>query len=321
MTTRPYLTLLAGLLLFTSGCATTGVKATAAPDAARGARDVFAAYQARNSDALLAALAGDVVVSSPNAPDRVGKDAVKTQTPEAMKALEGVTLTPVRWLVAGDRVLLEWVASRERTDTKPAAFKVSGATLFVLAADGKVAKMRHHVDALSIAAQEGLVHVSARSAPLQVEPGSVTATSSAAESQSLDAVRAAYEQGTLAALFAEDAVIEDLTSGQSAKGRAAVEAAAARLKTGFPDFQLKPEVAFAAGPFVVVQRVVTGRNTGPLGPLAPTGRPVAWHALDVYELNGGVITRAWVYADRSEAAVQLGLGSAAPIPGLGYGER
>jgi hypothetical protein len=48
---------------------------------------------------------------------------------------------------------------------------------------------------------------------------------------------------------------------------------------------------------------------------------VRWHALDVYELDNGVITRAWVYADRSEAAVQLGLNSAAPIPGLGYGEK
>ncbi|MEW5739012.1 MAG: nuclear transport factor 2 family protein [Myxococcota bacterium] len=129
MTTRPYRTLPVGLLLFTSACATTGVKATPAPDSARGARDAFAAYQARNTDALLAALADDVVLFQANSPERVGKDAVKANAPQAMKALEGVTLTPVRWVVAGDRVLLEWVVSRERTDQTPSAYKVSGASL------------------------------------------------------------------------------------------------------------------------------------------------------------------------------------------------
>jgi ketosteroid isomerase-like protein len=322
MTPRPYRTVLAGLLLFLSACVTTGPKATPAPDGARGAKDLLSAYQKHDVEALLAAVTDDVVISSANQPDRVGKEAVKASASAGMKALDGVTLTPLRWIVAGDRVLLEWIAARERTDANPTAYRVNGASLLVLGADGRVAKARHAIDALSIAQQSGVVDVGARTAPLQVEPGAITATASSAESANLDAVRAAYESGEgLAPLFSPDAVIEDLSAGQTAHGRAAVEAAMARMKASFPDATMTPELAFAAGPFVVVDRVVAGRNTGPLGPLAATGRPVRYHAIDVYELQNGLITRAWVYADRSEVAVQLGFGSAEPIPGLGFGAK
>lgn len=211
---------------------------------------------------------------------------------------------------------------RERTDAKPTAFRVNGATLVQLGAGDKASRVRHAVDALSIAQQSGLVDVGARTAPLAVEAGAVTAGSTSVESQNLDAVGAAFGSAEgLAPHFSPDAVIEDLTAGQTAHGRDAVAAAMARVKGAFPAVAMTAESSFAAGPFVVVDRVVTGRSTGALGPLPATGRPVRYHALDVYELSNGVITRAWLYADRSEVAVQLGLNSAEAIPGLGVGAK
>lgn len=62
-----------------------------------------------------------------------------------------------------------------------------------------------------------------------------------------------------------------------------------------------------------------GRNTGPLGAVSSTGRPVRYHALDVYELDAGKVVRAWVYAERAELALQPGLDSARPLPGQGHG--
>lgn len=83
-----------------------------------------------------------------------------------------------------------------------------------------------------------------------------------------------------------------------------------QLKQGFPDIKWTVEDLLAEGNKVVIRWTWHGTNTGSLMGLAPSNKPVDDFGIVIYELEDGLITRAWVQTDRLGILQQIGAVSA-----------
>lgn len=76
----------------------------------------------------------------------------------------------------------------------------------------------------------------------------------------------------------------------------------------FPDLRFEIAETIAAGDQVVIAWRMLGTQTGAMGALPPTGRPIAVHGITVYYFRGGLIAGHRQVVDRLAVAQQLGLG-------------
>lgn len=124
--------------------------------------------------------------------------------------------------------------------------------------------------------------------------------------QSLDADR-------IAAIYAEDGVHVVVATGQTIAGREAIRANIAALMAAIPDTKLGVELAFAAGDLGEVAWNLAGHYTNQFpGFPPPAGQAIAFRAVILFELAGGLVMRSTEYYDLYGLFVQLGL---LPAPG------
>lgn len=76
----------------------------------------------------------------------------------------------------------------------------------------------------------------------------------------------------------------------------------------FPDLRFEIAETIAAGDQVVIAWRMLGTQTGAMGALPPTGRPIAVQGITVYYFRGGLITGHRQVVDRLAVVQQLGLG-------------
>jgi steroid delta-isomerase-like uncharacterized protein len=107
---------------------------------------------------------------------------------------------------------------------------------------------------------------------------------------------------------AEDAVYEDVPRGLRWEGRKQVEGFYHELLTAFPDLRFDL-VARRAGPEHVTEELLaSGTQRGPLGGIAPTGKPVRFRLCIVFPMRAdGKIGGEIVYYDLLSIYRQLGL--------------
>lgn len=77
------------------------------------------------------------------------------------------------------------------------------------------------------------------------------------------------------------------------------------LRVAFPDIQITMDHVISDGEFVVVHWTQTGKFEGPLQGYPPTGEPVTWTGINIFELDCGQIVESWAVSD---TLTQLGLG-------------
>jgi hypothetical protein len=85
----------------------------------------------------------------------------------------------------------------------------------------------------------------------------------------------------------------------------------------FSDMKMTPTATWGAGNFVVLQATLEGTNDAPIpemGIKAATKKKITLPFVEVDELDGGKIKRAWVIAQSFIVPIELGL---APMPGPG----
>ncbi len=108
----------------------------------------------------------------------------------------------------------------------------------------------------------------------------------------------AYQSQTLDEL--DDLLTDDvvlLRAEKKAEGRAEFKAVLQRLRRAFPDIQYRIDDAIAEGDKLMLRWTCGGTHRGEYLGVAPSGRPVTYTGITLFELRGGRIARAWVSAD------------------------
>ena len=114
------------------------------------------------------------------------------------------------------------------------------------------------------------------------------------------------------ALYTDDAFEADQAGDKDMKGKKEIQAGAETFLKAFPDIKLETKESFAAGDYVATIGTFSGTNTGPLGPMKPTKKPVTGQYAEVFLMKDGKIAGLWRFRNGMAMAQQLGL---APPPG------
>lgn len=125
-------------------------------------------------------------------------------------------------------------------------------------------------------------------------------------------VRRFYEQvwnaGNLEAadeIFAEDYVRHDLRPTDAAPGPAGQRRIAADFRAAFPDLRLEVDLVIAEGDMVAARWTSSGTNTGPWGPVAPTGRQARFCGVNIFRIRDGKVVEIWNHRDDLGLRLQL----------------
>jgi predicted ester cyclase len=94
--------------------------------------------------------------------------------------------------------------------------------------------------------------------------------------------------------------------GQTATSLAECKEYEERLRLAFPDWHNQNDELIAVRDWVVVRLTWTGTHRGPLGGVAPTGKPVTCAGAAFFRFAEGKITEAWVVGDTQEPWRTLG---------------
>jgi len=116
----------------------------------------------------------------------------------------------------------------------------------------------------------------------------------------------AHDADAVAAVFAEDAVVREVGTGQEARGRAAVRARAAGLLTAFPDLTLERVELLVDGDRHADRWVLSGTHRGELFGIAPTGKRVRIDGATFTRLNAdGLVSEDLHFTDTLGLMAQL----------------
>jgi ketosteroid isomerase-like protein len=117
-----------------------------------------------------------------------------------------------------------------------------------------------------------------------------------------------HEMADFMAFFTDDTVYVDYASPGEIKGRKAMGALTEMYLKALPDLHQTPLAnQWALGDLVISEVVTQGTLKGALGPLRPTGKPVAIHFLDILQVKDGKIVMCQSYSNSLEFLTQAGV--------------
>jgi steroid delta-isomerase-like uncharacterized protein len=136
-----------------------------------------------------------------------------------------------------------------------------------------------------------------------------------------DAALNAHDADAVAALFAENAVVEQAVQGGNVfQGRAEIRGWVAANLSGIPDLRVTTESVIAAGDRAAWAWVYQGAYTGQYPGLpAGQGQPVELRGASFFEFRGGQIVRETVYYDNLTFLTETGA-MATPVAQTETGE-
>jgi predicted ester cyclase len=77
------------------------------------------------------------------------------------------------------------------------------------------------------------------------------------------------------------------------------------LTAAFPDLRVRIDDLIAEDDKVAARLLFSGTHQGPFRDFAPTGRPVSFGAIRIYQLADGKVTGSWAYQDSLGLVQQL----------------
>lgn len=117
--------------------------------------------------------------------------------------------------------------------------------------------------------------------------------------------------------YADDAVESDQAGHEDMKGKKGIEAGANMFLGAFPDLKMEIPNQWAVGDYVVQHGTFSGTNTGKMGPMKPTKKPVSGSFAEVVKIEDGKVKQVWRFRNGMAMAMQLGL---APDPSKAGGD-
>ena len=121
----------------------------------------------------------------------------------------------------------------------------------------------------------------------------------------------AHDVKAMMADWAPDAIESDQGAPADVTGAAEIEKGTKMFVTAFPDGKITALKAWAAGEYVVSASTFAGTNTGNMGPMKKTGKPVSMTVGEIVKLDQGKVKQLWRFYNGHAMAMQLGL---APDP-------
>jgi predicted ester cyclase len=112
-------------------------------------------------------------------------------------------------------------------------------------------------------------------------------------------------------IYAADLIMHDPFMG-TANGVDAFRQLLGMFDAAFPGHRVKVHHILAEGDLVSVLHTHTAKHTGQFMNLAPTGREIAVHGIEVFRMTNGKIAEFWRHDDDIGMMIQLG---AIPAPG------
>lgn len=116
-----------------------------------------------------------------------------------------------------------------------------------------------------------------------------------------------HDAAKISSLWAEDGVLDDVTSGQVIRGRKKLKASFSDIFDAFPNVKWELKSLFSAGDRVAVEWVETGTQTGDWVGIPATGKSYSIRGASLVELRKGKISRETSYWNLADFLKQLGL--------------
>jgi uncharacterized protein (TIGR02246 family) len=114
-------------------------------------------------------------------------------------------------------------------------------------------------------------------------------------------------------LLAEDCVL--VRNGVEARGREAFKRVLDKLYRAFPDIEYRIDDVIVAGDKIALRWSGTATHRGEYLGFAPTGKPVTYDGITLYERRGDKLAKVWVSANLIGLSRQLGQEAGQPQPG------
>lgn len=97
-------------------------------------------------------------------------------------------------------------------------------------------------------------------------------------------------------------------------GPAGFAAAIRWLNSIFSDLEFDEKLLICEGDYAALHCVMSGRHTGAVGGMPPTGRRVSVRQIQLFRLSGGRIAEHWMTQDDLSLLSQLGLAPDVVLP-------
>jgi predicted ester cyclase len=95
--------------------------------------------------------------------------------------------------------------------------------------------------------------------------------------------------------------------GITSTGTQAYKDASSFYRTGFPDMKLNILSLIADEDLVVCHFNVKATNTGPMGTMPPTNKPLDINVVDIYKFANGKVVEHWGYFEEGKFMAQMGM--------------
>jgi len=186
--------------------------------------------------------------------------------------------------------------------------------------DGRISRENCYLDLNTVLAQIHLAGGGARPVPapaasteVLIAKGTRGEDENLAIAGALNGAIASKREADFLAPLTDDFEWDEYNKVEPLKGKGAAKASFEGFIRAFPDGKSAITTHFAAGDYVIQETSFTGTQTGELGPIAATKKPVHLHRVDVFRLENGKVIRAWAYENSVELMAQLGLFRPPPL--------
>ncbi len=110
----------------------------------------------------------------------------------------------------------------------------------------------------------------------------------------------------LDSIFVADYIEHTPDPSVQATGLAGLKESYQMMLTAYPDVKIEVLSTVAEGDKVVLHMRFAGTNTGPMGPMPATGKPVKADGVEIFVVKNGKITEHWAVYDSMTMMMQMG---------------
>lgn len=279
------------------------------------------AFAAGDAKKLAGLYSENAVMMMAGAPDVTGRANIEKAMSELFGSFGKAKSAPTRVFMKGDVVVTEWVMNAThsgefmgiKATDKPVGW--AGASVMWFADDGAIKEQHVYWNPAVIASQVGASKEKNRGVPaLPTQPQMIGAGTAADEDANVAAIHLlnrtieAKDDKALAGLFTDDAMWDDVTMPEPAKGKPAVQKYFKGLSVAFPDAKLATLHSWGVGNWVIEEGTYAGTNNGPLFGAKATKKPMIVHEINIVELDKEhKIVRAMNYGNDLEMSSQLAM--------------
>lgn len=122
----------------------------------------------------------------------------------------------------------------------------------------------------------------------------------------MEEVQNARQFAQIPQLCQPDQVLDHPELGAPVRGLEILERKITEMVGAFPNMRFDPDDVVAEGDQVAVRFTLTGTQTGPLGPVKATGKPIVQSGMAVYDMSDGKIAEVRIREDLLQMLGQLG---------------